>query len=146
MSGGFWEQQDNQEAFAERIDRFVLAFERIASALEGINGTGSTVTSKLWPAPAGQRESVVTKAESEEERARKEQGKLVPKTDLNQWLSEEFGGEEEPVGERELEFLERQRKQQSSSSQADGFSGPEGGGDQETQVEAGSVGEGPATS
>ncbi len=102
--------EDKVDNETNHIERLVLSFERIASALEGINGTGKSAITKLWPEPAGQREVIVSKVETEAERVAREQGKTIPNSEVSDWLSEGFGGEEELVGEREREFLTRQKK------------------------------------
>lgn len=94
----------------DAISRLAEAFERIAVALEGLNGTGKSAITKLWPEPAGQREVIVSKVETEAERVAREQGKTIPNSEVRDWLSEGFGGEDELVGEREREFLTRQKK------------------------------------
>ena len=139
----------------EHLERLAVAFEKIASALEGINESGRSGISKLWPESAGQREVIVTRAESEEERVLKEQGKKIPKSDVNQWLAEDFGGESDPedddesIGEREREWRQRikaARKfklEHAASADADQVSGQASGGPETDQGEAGTGGEGP---
>ena len=130
----------------DAISRLAEAFERIAVALEGLDGTGRTAVTKLWPEPAGQREVIVSKVETEEERVAREQGKAIPKSGLSDWLAEDFGGESELVGEREREFLKRQREgldaKRSTSSQGAKGSGPAEGSSEETSGEGGGLGEG----
>jgi hypothetical protein len=130
----------------DAISRLAEAFERIAVALEGLDGTGRTAVTKLWPEPAGQREVIVSKVETEDERVAREQGKAIPKSGLNEWLAEDFGGEDELVGEREREFLQHQREKLdaklSASSQGTKVSGPAEGSSEETSGEGGGLGEG----
>ena len=126
----------------DTISRLANVFERIASALEGLNGTGRTAITKLWPEPAGQREVIVSKVETEEERVAREQGKAIPKSGITDWLSEGFGGEDELVGEREREFLSRQREKSSASTQALPVGGQTEGSSEETPGESGGVGKG----
>lgn len=131
----------------DAISRLAEAFERIAVALEGLDGTGKSAITKLWPEPAGQREVIVSKVETEDERVAREQGKAIPKSGLSDWLSEDFGGEDELVGEREREFLQRQREKLdaklSTSSQGSKVSGPAEGSSEKTSGEGGGLGEGP---
>ena len=67
--------------------------------IKGVCGTGKSAITKLWPEPAGQREVIISKVETESERVAREQGKTIPKSEVSDWLSEGFGGEEELVGE-----------------------------------------------
>lgn len=127
----------------EREDRLVAAWERLATALEGIHEAARSAISKHWPEPV-QREVVVTRVESQEERAKKEQGKLVPQGGITDWLSESFTDDDEYVGPREREWRDRQKQKQrdqDADSHPDGFSGPEDGGVKETESNAAGTGD-----
>ena len=74
---------DQMNAF---VERFVLSFEKIGTALEGLDETYRRHLDKLYPARAERREAVVTRVQTEEDRIREAQGSSAKP--LDQWLSE----------------------------------------------------------
>lgn len=84
-------------------ERQVIAWERIAMALERISDTAKEAYGQLWPAKGPARDAVITRIPTEEENKRKESGNTnIP---VDQWLGE-FENEEEEIGPRERAFLE----------------------------------------
>lgn len=89
-------------------DRFVLSFEKIASSLALIGETYQKQTAKQYPDRSGEvREAVVSRVPTQEDRIREEQG--ASGEPIGKWLSEvvEEESEEEDIGTREREWLER---------------------------------------
>ena len=90
----------------DQSERFVQAFERIASALEGIYGEAKQAGTRHWPEQRIQREAVVSRVESDEQRELKQQGArrrtvqevIDPEA---QEQEEEYG---EIIGERERQW------------------------------------------
>ena len=94
---------DQLNAFAER---FVLSFEKIGAALEGLNETYRRHYERSYPERREVREAVVTRVQTEEDRIREAQGSSSKP--LDQWLSDVEDEEEghEFVGVREREWLD----------------------------------------
>jgi hypothetical protein len=92
------------------VERFALSFEKIAGALEGLNETYRRHYEKLYPERKEVREAVVTRVQNEEDRIREAQGASVQP--LNRWLSdvEDEEAESEFVGVREREWLDAQKR------------------------------------
>jgi hypothetical protein len=88
---------------SELDERFVLAVEHIAAALEGLHVTRQKEFERQFPDPQRFREAVVTRVPTEEERIREAQGSSA--NTIEEWLGEL--DEEEVIGLREREFLER---------------------------------------
>ena len=59
---------------SEQKDPLVLAFERIANALEGLHEEAKRAGIRFWPGPKEQKQAVVSKVESDDERAKRNQG------------------------------------------------------------------------
>ena len=97
---------DQLNSFAER---FVLSFEKLALALEGLNETYRRQYASQYPERREVREAVVTRVQSEEDRIREAQG--ASSRPLSAWLSEVEDEEEEAefIGVREREWLDAQR-------------------------------------
>lgn len=97
---------DQLSAFAER---FVLSFEKIAAALEGMDETYRRHLDKLYPERREVREALITRVPNEEDRLREAQGSSGQP--LDQWLSEVEDEEEgnEFIGVREREWLDAQK-------------------------------------
>jgi hypothetical protein len=94
---------DQINAFAERL---VVAFETIASALEGLNENYGRHLGVLHPEPRQYREAVVTRVPSEEDRIREAQG-ADGSASVDDWLSDiEREEEEQDFGVREREWLQ----------------------------------------
>ena len=83
----------------DQSERLVLAFERIATALGDIRDEVRRAGTRYWPQPKQQREAVVSKVESDEERDRKLQGARrrniseVIDPDFDETIGDEFIGE-----------------------------------------------------
>ena len=89
------------------LERFMVAFESIAHSLAGINETKQREFAKQWPEPRQFREAVVTRVPNEEDKILEAQG--VDGKTLEEWL-EIPSDEAEFIGEREREFLEREKR------------------------------------
>ncbi len=93
----------------DQEERLVLAFEQIAIALTGIDGTQQRQFAKQWPKRKKVREAVVTRIPSEEDRIREQHGSGTQP--IEQWYSdlcEEDEAGNETIGPREREFRRRQ--------------------------------------
>jgi hypothetical protein len=106
---------DQMNAF---VERFVLSFEKIGTALEGLDETYRRHLDKLYPARAERREAVVTRVQTEEDRIREAQGSSAKP--LDQWLSEveEEEEEREYIGVRERVWLDGQKRKQTEEKPA----------------------------
>jgi len=91
---------DQMNAF---VERFVLSFEKMATALEGVCEIYRQEFSRRYPKRGEVREAVITHVPSEEDRIRESQG--ATDQTLSEWLTEQFG-EGGDVGDREREWLE----------------------------------------
>jgi hypothetical protein len=89
-------------------ERFVVAWEKIASALEGLNETCRRDHEKKFPERSQVREAVVTRVPSREDLLREAQG--ASSAPLSEWLSdvEQEERDAEDIGVREREWLEAQ--------------------------------------
>lgn len=58
----------------ELSERLVLAFERIAIAMEGIRDEAKRAGAIYWPQKQVQKEAIVTRVEAEDDREKKMQG------------------------------------------------------------------------
>lgn len=85
----------------EQEERFVLAFEQIAEALEGIHEIKQKQFDKQWPERQKTREAVYSRLPTEEDLIREKQG--TSGESLKEWLT---FSEDELIGERERAFLE----------------------------------------
>jgi hypothetical protein len=103
---------------SEQDERFVRAVEQIAAALEGIHVTQRKEFERQFPDPQKFREAIVTRIPTEEERIREALGSST--NSLKEWLGEL--GEEEIVGRREREFLERSAQTSKTEETSDGSS------------------------
>ena len=101
---------DQRDSLAER---FVLSFEKIASALEGVNETYRRHYTRQYPEPGPVRDAVVTRVPTEEDRIREAHGAST--RPISEWLEELDGEEraeaEQDIGEREREWIERNKQQ-----------------------------------
>jgi hypothetical protein len=98
---------DQMNAF---VERFVLSFEKIGTALEGLNETYRRHLDKHYPARPERREAVVSRVQTEEDKIREAQGASAEP--LDQWLSEveDEEAEREFVGVRERNWLDAQKR------------------------------------
>jgi hypothetical protein len=67
MSDGFFSDE-------ELTERFVRAHERLADAIEGIFSEARSAGVRYWPMPSKQKEAVLSRVESDEERDTRLQG------------------------------------------------------------------------
>jgi len=84
--------------------RLVVAWERVASALEGLHEETKRAGKRFWPEPGQQREAVLTRVETEEDRAKKRLGLADESIPINEWLDIGDTGEEY-IGERTAQWL-----------------------------------------
>lgn len=89
-------------------ERLVASFERIATALEGLNDSSRTTIRKLWPERVA-KEAVLSRVLTEEDRIREQQG-ATDNRSIEEWLSEPFDGDNEFIGEREKAFLKDKQR------------------------------------
>jgi hypothetical protein len=94
------------------VERFVLSFEKIATALEGLDETYRRHLEKLYPERGEFREAVVTRVKTEEDRIREAHG--ASDKPLDEWLSEVENEEEESefIGIRERRWLDAQKREE----------------------------------
>jgi hypothetical protein len=99
---------DQQNAF---IERFVVAWEKIAGALGDLNETYRRHFEKLYPERKEFRDAVVSRVPTQEDRIREAQG--ASGKPLDEWLSEveDEEAESEFVGVREREWLDAQKRE-----------------------------------
>ena len=88
----------------DQIDRLVLAWDRIGIALEGLHEEIKRAGKRYWPEPGQQREVIVSRVLTEEDRIRERQGINIP---IEQWLRNLPEPEEDPriIGERSRQWL-----------------------------------------
>jgi hypothetical protein len=91
----------------EQNDRLVVAWELIAKSLEGLHEEAKRAGKRYWPEPGQQREAVLSRVETEEDRARKSLGLADESVDINKWISPDWLDEleDEPIGERTAQWL-----------------------------------------
>jgi hypothetical protein len=92
---------DQLRSFCER---FVVSFEKIAVALEGLNDTHKRIYERQFPQRSEVREAVVTRVPTEEDRIRETQG--ASNVPIGDWLAD-IEEEEENIGFREQEWISR---------------------------------------
>lgn len=118
---------------SEQEDPLVLAFERIANALEGLHEEAKRAGIRFWPGPKEQKQAVVSKVESDDERAKRNQGArkrtIADAIDPNA----EDEDTEEFIGERTRRWLrdhgkEAKEKVANAGSEAPTGEEPGGGG------------------
>ena len=86
-------------------ERFVVAIESIASSLEGIDGSFKKAVNRIFPEPKKPTEARITRVPTEEDLLEEDLGRSDTRP-ISQWAS--FGSDDEPIGEREREFLKSQ--------------------------------------
>ena len=91
---------DQLNSFCER---FVVSFEKIAFALEGLNETYRQIYEKQFPERREVREAVVSRVPTEEDRIREAQG--ASNMSIGDWLSD-IAEQEDNIGVREREWIE----------------------------------------
>jgi len=89
------------------VERFVLSFEKIATALEGLDETYKRHYNRQYPEKGPVREAIVTRVPTKEDRIKEAHG--ASDRPIDDWL-EELEGQDEDLGVREREWLERQNQ------------------------------------
>jgi hypothetical protein len=89
----------------EQNDRLVVAWELIAKSLEGLHEEVRKAGKRYWPEPGQQRESVLTRVETEEDRAKKNLGLADESISINEWLDIGDPESESYIGERTAQWL-----------------------------------------
>jgi hypothetical protein len=112
-----------------QINRLVVSFERIGIALEGLHEEAKRAGKRFWPEPGQQREAVLTRVETEEDRAKKRLGLADESIPINEWLDLGDTGEEY-IGERTAQWLRDHPKESKEAKIVD--AGPEASGKQDT--------------
>jgi len=82
----------------EREERLVVSFEKIAVALGGLRDELSRAGKRFWPQPTGQKEAVVSRVETDEDRARKNLGLDDKSVSIDQWLAALGDPEADDIG------------------------------------------------
>ncbi len=87
-------------------ERIILAFEKIASALEGLHNEVSKAGKRYWPEPGQQKEAILSHVPTEEDRIRERQG-IDDGKPIDEWLSDlgDPEGEAGIVGERSRQWI-----------------------------------------
>jgi hypothetical protein len=90
----------------ETIERLAAAFDTIASALEGLHEEAKRAGKRYWPEPGQQKEVVVSRVPTEEDKIRERQGAgdTIP---IDQWLDDlgDPEGDAGIVGERSRQWI-----------------------------------------
>ena len=96
-------------------ERFVLSFEKIASALEGIHGELRKAGNRYWPEPRPQREAVLSRIPNEEDKAKESLG--IDGKPIKEWLADLDIPEEDDgiIGERTAQWLRDHPKEKQAS-------------------------------
>lgn len=95
----------------EQDERLVVSFEKIAKALGGLNEQARRAGKRYWPEPREQKEAVVSRVPTEEDKIKERQGSgnNVP---IEQWLTDLGPPEDdEPIGERTRQWIEDHKKE-----------------------------------
>jgi hypothetical protein len=85
-------------------ERFVAAIESIALSMEGLNASSKKAVNSVFPERREPGEARVTHVPTEEDILEEELGQSDTRP-ITQWGS--FGTDDEPIGVREHEFIER---------------------------------------
>jgi hypothetical protein len=112
MSDEFW----TNEELSSRIERLVVSFELIAKSLEGLHEEIKQAGTRYWYKPGPQREVIIGHVPTEEDRIRERQGGNIP---IDQWLSNLPEREDEPIGERERQWLKDHPKEVDKVKESD---------------------------
>jgi hypothetical protein len=67
-------------------DRLVVAFESIGESLKGLNESVKRAGNRYWPEPRGPREAILSRVETDEDRAKKALGDTDQP--INEWLTD----------------------------------------------------------
>jgi hypothetical protein len=87
-------------------ERVILAFEKIASALGGLHNEVSKAGKRYWPEPGQQKEAILSRVPTEEDRIKERQGSGDDRP-IKEWLSElgDPEGDAGIVGERSRQWI-----------------------------------------
>lgn len=116
----------------------VVCFQRIAAAMEGLRDEAKRAGARYWPGPKEQKQSVVSRVPTEEDRIRERQEGADAAKPIDEWLTDLGDPEDEFIGEREREW--RRTHPQEKAQVAD--AGPKaagekvGGGDKAAETKA----------
>jgi hypothetical protein len=106
-SRGFMEEPEAEadEMTENQEERFVVAFELIASSLKGLHEELRRAGYRYWAQPREQKEAVVSRVESDDERSRRNQG--ARRRTIEEVIDPNADEEdsEEYVGERTRQWL-----------------------------------------
>jgi len=67
-------------------ERLVVAFESIGESLKGLNESVKRAGNRYWPEPKGPREAILSRVETDEDRAKKSLGESDQP--INEWLTD----------------------------------------------------------
>jgi hypothetical protein len=115
----------------ELNEKLVSAIEGIAKALGGLHEEAKQAGKRYWPEPREQREAVLSRVPTEEDRIKERQG-AGANVPIEQWLTElgdPEGADSEYIGEREREWRrthpEEEKKEQEPNASAEANSARE---------------------
>ena len=111
-----------------QINRLVVSFERIGIALEGLHEEAKRAGKRFWPEPGQQREAVLTRVETEEDRAKKRLGLADESIPINEWLDLGDPESDAYIGERTAQWIKDHPPEKAKVVDA----GAEGAGKQDT--------------
>src|ERR1700677_2485075 len=119
MSDGFWDNEELNE-------RFVAAWEGIAKALEGLHDEAKRAGNRYWPCQREQREAIISRVETDEEREKKLQGAWRRTAEEITDPDAEEG--DEVIGERPRQWLrDNPPEKVKAAGSKTGSAGEEGG-------------------
>jgi hypothetical protein len=113
-----------------QINRLVVSFERIGIALEGLHEEAKRAGKRFWPEPGQQREAVLTRVETEEDRAKKRLGLADESITIKEWLDLGDPESDAYIGERTAQWLRDHPKENKEAKIVD--AGSEESGKQDT--------------
>jgi hypothetical protein len=104
----------------DQIERLVLSFGKIASALEGLHEEVKKAGTRYWPERKEQREAILTRVQTEEDKIKKIQGIADESISITQWLDigDPEGEDEGIVGERSRQWRIDHPKEKAKTSDA----------------------------
>jgi hypothetical protein len=114
----------------DQNDRLVVAWELIAKSLGGIHEEISRAGKRFWPEPGQQKEAVLTRVETEEDRAKKRLGLADESIPINEWLDLGDPESDAYIGERTAQWLRDHPKENKEAKIVD--AGSEESGKQDT--------------
>ena len=100
----------------DQNERLVLCFELISKSLEGLHEEIKQAGTRYWYKPGPQREVIIGHVPTEEDRIRERQGGNIP---IEDWLRNLPEREDEPIGERERQWLKDHPKEVEKAKESD---------------------------